>query len=113
MTVQYIYVTIAIWGEDIFALKVKTTSKNTTLVTEELIKVPMDIMKLHRDFVMTSDIFFVYTIPFLLTLIRKICFTMVHHLADMKVKTICSTFNEVYIYYIKRVFLIITLYTNG
>ena len=70
-------------------------------------------MKLHRDIVMAADIFFVNTIPFFPTLSRKICFTMVQHLAYRKDKTIYNTFNEVYIYYRKRGFRIITLRIYG
>ena len=62
---------------------------------------------------MTVDIFFVNTIPFFLTLSRNFCFTMVHHIANRKVKSIYTTFNEVYIYYINRGFMIITLHTDG
>ena len=71
MTLQDIDVAIAIWGKDIFSLRLNTTWKNTILVTEDLIQVPKDIIKPHRDIVMTEYIFFVNTIPLLLTLRRK------------------------------------------
>ena len=106
-------VAISILGKDIFALKSNTTRKKTIPVTEDLIQVPKDLIKLHRYIFMTSDIFFVNTIPFFITLIINICFAMVHHLADSKSKTIYTTFNEVYIYYRKREFRIITQHTDG
>ena len=62
---------------------------------------------------MKSDILFVNTIPFFLTLNRKFCFTMVHHIVDRRVKTIYTTFNEVCIYYRKWEFRIINLHTDG
>ena len=62
---------------------------------------------------MIEDILFVNTIPLFLNLNRKIWFTMVHHLADRKAKTIYTAFNEVYIHYRKRGFRIITLHTGG
>ena len=71
--------------------------KKTIPVTENLIQVPKDLIKIHKDIIMTADIIFVNTILFFLTVIRKICFTMVHHLADRKSKTIYIAFNEVYI----------------
>ena len=45
MTVQDIYVAIAIWGKGIFALKGNTTSNNTIPVSEDLIQVPKEIIK--------------------------------------------------------------------
>ena len=71
MTVQYIYVAIAIWGKGIFDLKVKTTRKKTIPVTEDLIRVPKELIKIHMDIIMTADILFVKTMPFFLTLCRK------------------------------------------
>ena len=62
---------------------------------------------------MTVDIFFVNTITFFLNLSRKHFFTVVHHLADRKAKTIYTAFNEVYIYYRKQIFRIITLHKDG
>ena len=113
MTVQDIYVAIAIWGKDIFSLKGNTTSKKTIPVTEYLIQVPKDLINLHMYFVMTADILFDNKIPLFLTLSWKICFTMVHHLANMKVRKMYNAFNEVYIYYRMWGFSIITLHIDG
>ena len=71
VTVQDTYVAIAIWGKYIFALKINTTRKKKILVIEELIQFPKELIKHHRDIVMTADILFVNTIPFFLTIIRK------------------------------------------
>ena len=62
---------------------------------------------------MTADIFFINTILSFLTLSRKFCFTMLHHIDNMKSKTIYNAFNELYIYYRERVFSNITLHTYG
>ena len=70
MTVQDIYVNITILGKDILDLKGKTTRKKTLPVTEELIQVPIELIKIHRDIVTNSDIFVVNTIQFSLTLSR-------------------------------------------
>ena len=112
MTLQDIYFYIFIWGKDIFALNVKNTRKKTIPVTEDLIQVPKEIIKLHMDIFMIEDIFFVNTIPFFHTLSRNICFTMAYHIAERKAKTIYTAFNQVYIYYRKRGFVIITLHTD-
>ena len=79
---------------------------------EDLVQVPKELIKLHRGIIMIEYILFVNTIPFFLTLSIKICFTVVHHLADRKSKTIYTAINEVYIYYRKVRFRIITLHTD-
>ena len=95
MTVQDIDVTITIWGKDIFALKWKATRKKKIPVTEDLIQVPKELIKIHGDIVMTAEILFVNTIPLSLTLSRNIVFTLVHPLAYSKAKTIYTALNEV------------------
>ena len=68
MKIQYKYVAITIWGKEIFAVKVNTTSNRTIPVTDDLIQVPKELIKLHRDIIMKSDILFLNTITFFLTL---------------------------------------------
>ena len=108
MTLKDIDITITICGKDIFSLKGNTTRKLKPPVTEDLIQVPKDLIQLHRYIVMTSDIFFANTILFFLNLSRNFCCTMVIHIANRRVKTIYTPFIEVYIYYRKPGFIIIT-----
>ena len=70
MTVQDIYADIAIWGKYIFALKGKTKRKKKISVAEDLIQVPKEIIKLHKDTIITADMLFVNTIPFFHALSR-------------------------------------------
>jgi hypothetical protein len=92
VTVQDIDVAPKIWGKSIAALKGKTTRSKSIPVARDYGKVPMEIMKLHREVFLTKDIFFVNKIPFFLTLSRKICFTAVNHLADRTVPQIFKAF---------------------
>jgi hypothetical protein len=72
VTVHYIDVALKIWGKNITALKGKTTWSKLIQVARDYVKVPMDLMKLHKEVFLTTDIFFVNKIPFFLTLSRKI-----------------------------------------
>jgi hypothetical protein len=85
VTVQYIYVALKIWGKNIAALKGRTTQIKSILVARDYVKVPTELMKLHKEVFLTTGIFSVNKIPFFLTLSRKICFTAVNHLADSMV----------------------------
>jgi hypothetical protein len=113
VTVQDVNAAIKIWGKNIVALKGKTTQSKTNMVVRDYVKVPMELLKLHKEVFLTTEIFFVNKIPFFLTLIRKICFTAVNHLADRTVPQIFKAFKEMHQYYIQHGFHVITVHTDG
>jgi hypothetical protein len=80
MTVQDIDVALKIWGKNIAALEGKTTESKLIQVARDYVKVTTELLKLHKELFLTTDIFFVNKIPFFLTLSRKICFMDVNHL---------------------------------
>jgi hypothetical protein len=77
------------------------------------VKVPKDLLKLHRDVTLCADIFFVNKIPFFISLSRKIKFTAVNHLPDRKITTIFQAYEEIHIFYYKRGFHITTLLVDN
>jgi hypothetical protein len=90
--IQDIDVATNIWGKNIATLKGKTTRSKMQLVARDYVKVPKELLKLHKEVFLTTDIFFMNKIPFFLTLSRKICFTSVNHLADRNVPQIFKAF---------------------
>ena len=82
-------------------------------MAKDFVKVPPDLLKLHRDVTLTADIFFVNKIPFFLTLSRKICFTAVNHLSDRTIKTIFKAYEEIHKFYLKRGFHITTMHVDN
>jgi hypothetical protein len=113
VTVQDIDMARKIWGKNITALKGKTTRSKSIPVARDYVKVPMELMKLHKEVFLTTAIFFVNNIPFFLTLSRKIFFTAVNHLADRTVPQIFKAFKEIYQYYPQRGFHIKTVHADG
>jgi hypothetical protein len=111
--VQYIDVSLKIWGKNIAALKGKTTRSKTNLVARDNVKVPMELLKLHKEGLLTTGIFFVNKIPFFLTLSRIICFTAANHLTDRTVPQIFKAFKEMCQYYLQRGFHITTVHADG
>ncbi len=63
VTVDNVEVASQIWGEDIAALKGKTTRSKPAPVARDYIKVPLELLNLHKEVYMTIDIFFVNKIP--------------------------------------------------
>jgi hypothetical protein len=92
VTIQDIYVATKIWGKNIAALKGKTTRRKMHPVARDYVKVTKELLKLHKEVFMKTDIFFVNNIPFFLTLSRNICFTAVNHFADRTVPQIFKAF---------------------
>jgi hypothetical protein len=113
VTVQDIDLDLKIWGKNIAALKGKTTQSKTISVARDYVKVPLELMKLHKEVFLTTDIFFVNKNPFFLTLSRKIMFTAVNHLADRTVPQIFKAFKEIYQYYLQRGFHITGVHADG
>ena len=71
MTVEDVDVALNIWVKNIAALKGNTTRSKQNTVAREYVKIPMDLLKLHKEVLLTLDILFVNKIPLLLTLRRK------------------------------------------
>ena len=113
VTVEDVDVATKIWGKNIAALKGKTTRSTPSPVAPDFVKVPAELLKLHKEVFLTIDIFFVNKIPFFLSLSRKICFTAVNHLANRTVPEIFKAFKEIYQYYLQRGFRITTVHADG
>ena len=113
MTVEDVNVALNIWGKNIGELKGKTTRSKPNTVARDSVKIPMDLLKLHKEVLLTLDIVFVNNISFILTLSRKICFTAVNHLADRMVPQIFAAFKEIYQYYLHYGFCITTVHSDG
>ena len=85
MTVEDVDVALNIWGNNIAALKGKTIWSKPNTVSRNYIKIPMDLLKLHKEVFLTLDIIFVNNITFFFTQSKKSCFTAVNHLANRTV----------------------------
>jgi hypothetical protein len=113
VTIQDINVAMKIWSKNIATLKWEITRSKTHLVARDYVKVPKELLKLHKEVFLTTDIFFVNKIYFFLTLSRKICVTAVNHLADRTVPQILKALKEMYQYYLQRGFHITSVHVDG
>ena len=65
LTVQDIDIAQTIWGKNIAALKVNTTRNKPIHVAGYIVRIPKELVNIHKEVFMTADIFFVNGIPFL------------------------------------------------
>jgi hypothetical protein len=49
LMVQYINVSLKIWGKNIAALKENTTWRKSIMVARDYVKVPMELLKIHKE----------------------------------------------------------------
>jgi hypothetical protein len=112
VTVEHIDTALMIWGKNITALKGRTTHTKPDLVARDFVKVPVELLKLHKEVYITANLFFVNKILFFLTLSHKICFTAINHLMYKTVLQIFMAFKEIYQYYLQHGFHITTVHEN-
>ena len=55
VTVQAVDVAEKIWGKDIAALKGKTTRSKPHVVARDSVKIPRELMKLHKEVFLTDN----------------------------------------------------------
>ena len=113
VTVPDIEVATKIWGKDIAMLKGKTVKRKPLPVVKDLVKVPREFIKLHRDVTLAVDIFFLNKIPFFVSLSRVIYFTAVNHLSDRKIDSIFQAFKKIYTCCLHRGFRIEIVLADG
>jgi hypothetical protein len=98
--VQGINVTTKIWGKDVTALKGKTTRCKPLPVAQDLVKIPKELLKLHKKVFLMVDIFFINKILFFVMLSCMIYFMAINHLANRTMSIIFKAFKEIYQYYL-------------
>jgi hypothetical protein len=113
VTVADVDITHAIWGKSVPALKGKTTRKQPAAVVRNLIDIPKEFLSLHRNVVLTVDMFFVDKIPFFISLSDNICFTGTTHLQNKSGPSLALAFTEIFTIYQRRGFQIRMVYGDG
>jgi hypothetical protein len=113
VAIQEINVAIKNWDKNIAALKGKTTRSKMHPAARDYVKVPKELLKLHKEVFLKTDIFSRNKIPSFLTLSRKICFTAFNHLTDRTFTQIFKVFKEMYQYYLQRGFHITMVHDDG
>ena len=93
-----------IWGPSVAGLKGKTVRKKPEPVKTETVHIPKEICKLHKEVTLTIDILCVNSIPFFITLIRVLYFTMVTHLPNRSLGQIFKALKGIFYYYLQQGF---------
>jgi hypothetical protein len=113
VTVKDMGTAIKVWGPSIAMLKGKTVRTTPPVIRQNVIKIPKEIWKLHKDVTLAIDIFFVNKIPFFITYSLVICFLLVTHLSNRKALTIFDALKSMCSFYLQRGFQIVFIKGDG
>jgi hypothetical protein len=83
VTIDYVKAAEVIWGQSVFKLKGNIVQRNGKCLTQSIVKVPKELIKLQQAMELAIDsCFFVNTHVFFTTFSTKICFTTITHLTS-------------------------------
>jgi hypothetical protein len=112
VTVEHVDAALKIWGKNVMGSKGKTTWTKPDPVARDFVKVPVELLKLHKEVYINVNLFFVNKILFFVMLSCKICFMAINHLANRTVPQIFMAFKEIYQYYLQRGFHITMVHAD-
>ncbi len=98
-----------IWGRSVLKMKGNTVQRNGKRVTQSIVKVPKELIKLQQDVELAIDCFFVTKHVFFTTLSTKIVFTTITHLTSRKKDLIWVALKATYMMYLLRGFRVVVI----
>ncbi len=112
VTINDIKATDVIWGQSVLKMKGNTVQRNGKHVTQSIVKVPKELIKLQQDFKLAIDCFFVNKHVFFATFSTKICFTTTTHLTSRNMDMIWVALKATYMMYFLCGFHIVVIIGN-
>jgi len=98
-----------IWGRSVLKMKGNMTRKNGKRMTQSIVKVPTELIKLHKNVELAIDCFFVNKHIFFTTISTKICFTTITHLTKRNKEDVWVALLATYKMYLMRGFRIVVV----
>ena len=82
VTFDYVKNAKLVFGPDVTSLKVKSVRRNPASVITDYIDIPREILKLFKELEVSTDIIFVNTIMFLVSISRGLKFATIEYLSS-------------------------------
>ncbi len=109
MTTNDIKATDVIWGQSVLKMEGNTVQQNGKRVTQSIVKVSKELIKLQQDVKLAIDCFFVNKHVFFTTLSTKIVFPTITHLTSRNKDVIWVALKATYMMYLLRGFRIVVI----
>ena len=113
VTVEDIKNAEIIFGKDLGAIMGKTTRDKPAPVVSDMILLPSDILKAHKEVTLSADIFFVNGVAFFTTISQHIKFVTADRLLDQKGPTILKALLRILAVYLKRGFVVVMCHMDN
>jgi hypothetical protein len=109
VTLEDVKAAEVIWGRSVLKMKGNMTRKNGKRMTQSIVKVPTELIKLHKNVELAIDCFFVNKHIFFTTISTKICFTTITHLTKRNKEDVWVALLATYKMYLMRGFRIVVV----
>ena len=113
LTVADIVIAETLFGPDIGSIRGKTVRRAPTTVTTDYVAIPAVIRDRMGPVEITADLFFVNSIPFLLTLGKRIKFMTLENVPDRKAITLLRGLHAVRQIYLERGHTVSTMFMDN
>ena len=101
------------YGKDIHALKVNTTRSKPKQVVIDYMEIPKSILEINNNIILSIDIMYVNTIPFVITIIRHVKFTTVEAIQKRTKAQFSEYIKNVVAFYTQRGFKVDNALLDG
>ena len=113
VTVEDIKNAEIIFGKDLGSIMGKTTRSRPAPVVSDLILLPPDLLKAHKEVTLSADIFFVNKVAFFTTISQHIKFVTADRLVDQKAPTILKSLLCILAVYQRRGFIVVMCHMDN
>jgi len=109
VTVQDVHNANRIFGPDLANLRGNTTRKKPEHVRVDYVKIPRDLVDMHKYVTLVADVMFVNGLPFLVTSSRGISLVTIEYLPSQTAKRLSLTLERAMKVYIRGGFVVQTM----
>jgi hypothetical protein len=109
VTIDDVKAAEVIWGQSVIKMKGNTVRREGKCKKQSIVKVPLELIKIHQDVELAINCFFVNMHVFFTTFSTKVCFTTVTHLANRTKEAIWAALSATYKMYLLRGFCVVVI----
>ena len=104
VTIEDIKIWLKIFGDDVHALKGKSTRRKPRVVVNDYVEIPKEFIEAHKGVILFVDVLYIDGVTFLLTLSKNIRLITIRYIKDRKEETLLEAVDETFMKYNKAGF---------
>ena len=104
VTIEDIKIWLKIFGDNVHALKGKSTRRKPRVVVNDYVEIPKEFIEAHKGVILFVDVLYIDGVTFLLTLSKNIRLITIWYIKDRKEETLLEAVDETFTKYNKAGF---------